>query len=612
MLPLRPLRRLRRLWNRVLPLVYHRSYRQGISGVPMDPLRGERILAYLLEEGWVGRRQVHAPRAASVENLRRVHSGDYLRSLDDPEEVARIMGLPLAARDAARVVEVQRLMAGGTIQTTRLALRRGGVALHLGGGLHHAGPERGSGFCVLNDVAVAVARLRARGFDEPILVVDLDLHDGNGTRAAFSHDPTVHTFSMHNETWDQVPGAVADTCIAFGPGINDDTCLELLRRELPPVVQGHQPGLVVYVAGADVVRDDAYGDGCMSEEGVLARDRLVVETVRGDRARIPLAIVLGGGYGASAWRLSARLAGWICAGRSVTLPDDLTAALDRVRWVEEEGEATDRDTAGDPFAWSLSEADLMAVGGAPDRERLLLGRYSRSQVEAQLSRFGILEQARVRGYRSPVVEVQPSSGLGPTVRLYADEAREALLLEVRLDVDRATIPGMALLKVEWLLLQDPRAEFRRGRPALPGQRHPGLGCLADVVAWLVTLCRDEGLDGLSFRSSHFHIAVLAERHLRFVREADRRRFEWIRQATSELGLGEAARAVDEGRLVDTRTGKPVRWSDVLMVVPVSPALKGALDGRTDDQAAASADAAGPGPYRLAEEDEPRKSSGGGG
>ncbi len=590
--------------ERALPLVYHRSYRQGISGVPMDPMRGERILAYLLEEGWVGRRQVHAPRAASVENLRRVHSGDYLRSLDDPEEVARIMGLPLAARDAARVVEVQRLMAGGTIQTTRLALRRGAVALHLGGGLHHAGPERGSGFCVLNDVAVAVGRLRARGFDEPVLVVDLDLHDGNGTRAAFAGDSTVHTFSMHNETWDEVPGAVADTCIAFGPGIDDDAYLELLRRELPPVVRSHQPGLVVYVAGADVARADTYGDGRMSEEGVLARDRFVVETVRSDRSPVPLAIVLGGGYGASAWRLSARFAGWICAGRSVTLPDDLTAALDRVRWVEEERGATDRDTAEDPFAWSLSEADLVAVGGSPDRERLLLGRYSQSEVEAQLSRFGILEQARVRGYNAPVVEVRPSSGLGPTVRVYAGEARDALLMEVRLDVDRATIPGMALLKVEWLLLQDPRAAFTGARQALPGQRHPGLGCLADVVAWLVTLCGDEGLDGLSFRSSHFHIAVVAERHLRFMREADRRRFEWIRRATSELGLGQAARAVEEGRVVERRTGEPVRWSDVLMVVPVSQALKGALDARTDELESASGDAAGPEPYRLAEDDAP--------
>ncbi len=549
----------------------------------MDPMRGERILAYLLEEGWAGRRRVHEPRPASVENLRRVHSGDYLRSLDDPKEVGRIMGLPLEARDAARVVEVQRLMAGGTIQTTRLALRRGAMALHLGGGLHHAGPERGSGFCVLNDVAVAVARLRARGHIDPVLVVDLDIHDGNGTRAAFAADPTVHTFSMHNETWDEIPDAVADTCIAFGAGIDDESYLEILRRELPPVVRRHKPSLTVYVAGSDVALDDDYGDGRMTGKGVLARDRFVVETIRQDRPRAPLAIVLGGGYGGSAWRLSARFAGWICAGRTVTLPDDLTAALDRVHWVEDEGEdSADAPASADPFAWSLSEADLGAVGAGSGEERLLLGRYSLSEVKGQLARFGILEQVRVRGYGSPVVEVQPSSGFGPTVRLYGSSSREELLMEVRLDVDRATFPGMALLKVEWLLLQDPRADFRSHRESLPGQRHPGLGSLADVVAWLVTLCREEGLDGLSFRSSHFHIAVIAERHLRFVREADRRRFRWIRQATSDLTLGEAARAVAEGQVADPRTGQPVRWSDVLMVVPVSQELERALDVGADE------------------------------
>ena len=127
-------------------------------------------------------------------------------------------------REVEATLDLQRLMAGGTIQATRLALRTGGIAVHLGGGFHHAMPDAGLGFCVFNDVAVAIRRLRGRGFAEPVLVVDLDLHDGNGTRRIFADDPTVHTFSIHNDHWGDTE-AVASTSIALGPGVE--------RRALP-------------------------------------------------------------------------------------------------------------------------------------------------------------------------------------------------------------------------------------------------------------------------------------------------------------------------------------------------------------------------------------------
>ena len=572
-MPLRSsLRRLRRFLRhtvgvgttiRPLPLLYHREYRRGITGVPMDPMRGERVLAFLLNEGWIRPSRVEEPRPSSIENLRRVHSGDYLRSLDDDATVSRILGVPLGAEEAAAAVELQRLVAGGTIQTTRLALQRRTVAVNLGGGFHHAGPDRGTGFCLLNDVAVAVARLRARGFEEPILVVDLDIHDGNGTRAAFAHDPTIHTFSLHNETWDEIPEAVADTCIAFGAGIEDAAYLELLERELPPVVEAHRPGLTVYIAGVDVLDGDHYGDGRMTPDGVFARDRMVVETLEVSEPTPALAITLGGGYGSSAWRPTARFLAWLLTGTDVRISDDLTVALDRARWADPEDRASD-----DPFDWSLTGDDLGALGGAPGHDDLLLGRYPRSRIEAELGRFGILEQARARGYRTTRVQILPSSGLGPTVRLHGGSELEHLLMEVRLDLDRATLRGLTLLSVEWLLLQDPRAQARGDRPLLPGQRHPGLGALADVVAWLITLCRDLEFDGLTFRSSHFHMAVLARRHLEFLRPDDQERFERIRQLTADLPLAEASRRVEAGEVRDPDTGQVLRWSGVQMVVPV--------------------------------------------
>jgi hypothetical protein len=204
---------------------------------------------------------------------------------------------------------------------------------------------------------------------------------------------------------------------------------------------------------------------------------------------------------------------------------------------------------------------------------LRLGRYGTSRIRDDLERFGVLSQVRARGYSEPAVELQPSSGLGPTVRLFGSKDPDDLLMELRLGKERGWVEGFTLLTIEWLLLQDPRARFSSLRPPLPEQQHPGLGVLADVVAWLVTLCRDAELDGLAFRSSHFHVATLARRHLRFLRPGDEARFRAIAKATRGLSLSEAARAVAEGRVRDEEAGEPVRWVDVPMVVPTSPDLK---------------------------------------
>ena len=570
-----------------LPIIYHPQYRLGISGIPLDALRAERIATFLLDGGWIGQDNLVEPHPAHVEALRRVHTGAYLRSLDDPQVVGRVLGLPLGPRETREAVELQRLTAGGTIRTGELALERQGPAVHLGGGFHHAGPHRGGGLCLLNDVAVAVAHLRNRGFQEPILVVDLDIHDGNGTRAHFAHDPSVHTFSIHNRNWED-PVATADTSLEVGAGVGDEEYLGLLRRELPPVAAAHRPGFTFYIAGADVAREDVYGDAQLSDGAILVRDRFVVETLQEVRGRHPLAVVLGGGYGPSAWRPPARFIAWLLAGREVELPDDLSISLGRVHWMEgrTKGESSRGegvpDRGGEPreqdrtdrALFSLTEEDLGALGGGPSQEGRLLGKFSVREVERDLQRFGIVEQARARGYPEPTVEILPSSGLGPTVRLYGSPDRADLLMELRVEVDDRILPSFTFLTVEWLLLQDPRSSFSPARDPLPGQEHPGLGVLADVVAWLVTLCRTLALDGLAFRSSHFHMAALARRHLRFLDPGDQDRFQRILALTQDQTLAEASRSVAAGEVVDPGPPpQPLRWVEVPMVVPVSRRLK---------------------------------------
>lgn len=290
--------------------------------------------------------------------------------------------------------------------------------------------------------------------------------------------------------------------------------------------------------------------------------------------KVPAVVLLGGGYGSAAWRPPARFCGWLVSGREIEPPDDLTTALDRVRWLKRMGEGEEVARSDGPeLFFSLSEDDLGAVGGSAAGGDLLLERYSLPEIQTQLERFGILPQVRARGYLAPVVEILPSTGFGPTVRVFGEPEQESLLMEVRLDLDRSTTPPLTLLGVEWLLLQDPMRHFPEWRPPLPGQESPGLGSLADAVAWLMTLCDELGLDGLGFRSSHFYIAALARRHLRFLRSGDEARYRVIQEATEGKILSEASRMVERGDVVDPFTGEVLRWMDVPMVVPLSVRMK---------------------------------------
>ena len=196
-------------------LVYGPGYQLELPGVPLDGLRGERILTALVREGLVGREAVVIPTLAAIAKLERVHDSGYIGALSSPATIEATFGVTLPAAGAERIVELQRCMTGGTLLAARAALRRHKLAINLGGGFHHAHRDRGEGFCLINDIAVAIAELRARGFVEAIAVVDLDVHDGDGTRSLFADDPSVWTFSIHNNHWGST-AAVSSTAIALG------------------------------------------------------------------------------------------------------------------------------------------------------------------------------------------------------------------------------------------------------------------------------------------------------------------------------------------------------------------------------------------------------------
>lgn len=570
----------RRLRPPDLWFVHHPDYVLGVAGIPLDPQRADRILAYLLDGGLAQMEDVSRPLPASLENIARVHARAYLEALDAPETLERVLGFPVSDEQQQRLLDYQRLHTGGTIQATRLALRTGRTAVHLGGGFHHAAPDRGLGFSIFNDVAVAVVRLRAKGFTAPVLIVDLDLHDGNGTRRAFAHDESVHTFSIHNETWND-DRAVADTCIALGSGVSDEDYLQTLTRELPPVVRAHRPLLVIYVAGVDGATDDVLGNWNLSAQGILARDRLVVETVRATTPATRLVVVLAGGYGRKAWQYSARFFGWLLSGRELDPVEDIDAVVRRFRRVMREFLPTAPEAERGKPDWTLSPEDL-DLGLVGMRETRLLGQLSKHVIELTLERLGLLHQLRSIGFVAPMVAVDAASPLGHTVRVFGDPERKELLVELRVSVKRDAVPGLETLYVEWLLLQNPRVTFANEQRRLPGQAHPGLGLLREVVGWLIVLCESLGFDGIAFTPAHFYMAALGRRHLEFVRPEDAAMFAAVGDTVAALDLAEASRVIDQGQVVDEATGTVFRWPAPLMVLPISDRLRARVSGESYD------------------------------
>jgi len=580
---------LRRLWRRLrhavrppgLRFVYDPAYERHIAGVPLDPLRADRILAFLASERLIRREEISLPRPAALKNVLLVHAPEYLEALQRPETVTGILGVPVDEDEVERVLDLQRLMAGGTIQATRWVLAGASAAVNLGGGFHHAGRSRGSGFCVFNDIAIAIARLRERGYAEPVLVVDLDLHDGNGTREIFAADPTVYTFSVHNAHWGDVE-AVASTSIALGPDVHDELYLGTLLKDLPPVVESVRPGLVFYLAACDVAEDDAIGNWKITAAGLLARDRFVVEQARKVGAR--LVVVLGGGYGDAAWRYQARFLAWLASGSLIEPPDNEELTLLRFRQIKASLDPAHLTATGSGGGWDLTEDDLVGILPGVPRHTRFLEFFSKVGVELLLERFGILQQIRARGFKTPFVHLELEHPLGQTLRIFGDADRRELLVEIRVHRNARAVPSFELLDVEWLLLQNPRERFTAERSALPGQQHPGLGMLGEFFGWLVVVAETLSLDGILFHPNHYHVAEVSHRYARFLDPEGEATLQAIEEALAGVPLAKASRAVEGGSLRNADTGEAFQWRGWTMVLPASERLRRLTEGEGYERA----------------------------
>jgi len=257
---------------------------------PIEKYR--RLREALLADGVLRPEQVQTPTLATRAQLGRVHTADYLRDVFAgtlSARALRALGFPWSPQ----LLDRSRASTGGTIQAALAALADG-AAGNLAGGTHHAHPERGSGYCVFNDVAVAIRELRARGSIRRALVVDLDVHQGDGTARIFVGDPDAFTLSLHGSKNFPFRKAESDLDVALADGSDDAAYLDALDRALPEAFERARPEIVFYLAGSDPLQNDRLGRLSLTLDGLKARDARVL-SLCGDE-RVPVVLTMSGGY----------------------------------------------------------------------------------------------------------------------------------------------------------------------------------------------------------------------------------------------------------------------------------------------------------------------------
>lgn len=281
-----------------MPLFHAAGYAVRLSDGHAFPMDKYAALPRLLGDA----ARLMSPEPAPLDWLEAVHTPDYVAAVAEarvPPAIERRIGFPVTAAVSART----RLVAGGTYLAARHALAHGWAA-NGAGGSHHALPDTGAGYCVTNDLAVAAAQLVHEGRTKRILIVDLDVHQGDGTAVIFAGRDDVLTFSMHSEKNFPARKARSFRDVALPDGMGDADYLAVLARELDALIDDVRPQLILYQGGVDVFAGDRLGRLELSLDGIAARDALVAGRARA--AGVPMAATLGGGYGADAMEIAER------------------------------------------------------------------------------------------------------------------------------------------------------------------------------------------------------------------------------------------------------------------------------------------------------------------
>lgn len=536
-----------RLWRRELPTWYSPAYRLPITGLEgslgMEPRRADYVVWWLLESRALSRACLRAPPRISYEDLDRVHTLELIESLGRPETLARIFAADPSDVPVDALMDAVRLACGGTLAAAREALRRCGPTLNLLGGFHHAFPAAAGGFCPVNDVAVAIATLRAEGFGGKVAVLDLDAHPPDGLAACLARDEAVWLGSLSGVSWGPLTGA--DETV-LREGIDDHGYLEALAALLGRMPR---PALAFVIAGGDVLLGDRFGRLGLSLAGARWRDIDVATELAG----VPSVWLPGGGYHPEAWRLLAGTAMALALRSRAAIPARYDPLSRRFRHISAQLIAAELGET------EFTAADLEeSLGLRFQRGRqplLLLGYYTAAGLEHALYRYGVLDHLRRVGYGGFRVALDHTPP-GERMRLFGRAAgEEHLLMEAVLE--RRRMAGADVLYVHWLSLRNPRAQFSELRPRLPGQEVPGLGMAREIGEMMGLMARRLDTAAVVFRPAHYHTAFPARHNFAFLDAARQGRFQALVRDLAGVPLREATTAIAEGRVL--MDGEPYAW-----------------------------------------------------
>lgn len=277
----------------MFPIAYHPIFRHPLpEGHRFPMLKYELLHQQLLYEGTVSETDFFSPESASLDTVCNVHQKEYVDQLVNltlETRAARKIGFPLSAA----LVERELRIAQGTITGAEKALETG-IAFNSAGGTHHAYSDHGEAFCLLNDQAIAAQHLLDQQLAHKILIVDLDVHQGNGTAAIFRENPDVFTFSVHGKTNYPFKKETSDLDIALPDGTTDTEYLTIISRVLPQLIATEKPDFIFYLSGVDILASDKLGKLDCTIEGCRKRDEIVFSQCKA--AGIPVQCSMGGGY----------------------------------------------------------------------------------------------------------------------------------------------------------------------------------------------------------------------------------------------------------------------------------------------------------------------------
>ena len=537
--------------RRPLSVWYSPLYRFPLTQADIPPglelRRADFAIWYLLEQGVISLEETREASRIRYREIARVHTCSYLESLTRPAVLGRIFAVDEAVVPVDEILRSIRVACGGTLEAAREALREKRNTLNLLGGFHHASPSSGGGFCVVNDIAVAIEVLRDEGFHGQIAILDLDAHPPDGLADCLREDLDVWIGSLSGADWGELRG-VDETVLP--KGADDALYLDALSKLLERMPRA---ALAFVIAGGDVLAGDKLGLLGLSLAGARQRDLMVCRALD----QTPSVWIPGGGYHADAWKVLAGSALALALGSTQPIPPSYDPL--RARFLGIAQKISREDLEGEDW---FTDEDVASILGLPTpTQKRLLDFYTEEGIEYALFRYGLTDQVRRLGYGHPRIAID-ANAIGDRLRIFAEaDGIEHMIAE--LVVEKKKLDDLEVLYIHWLTLRHGKAEFAAERPQLPGQEKPGLGLAREVGEMLLRMADRLHLQGVALRPSWYHIAYAMRADFRFYDPARQGRFEALIRDLAHIPLREATEIVAKGHLL--MNGQPYRWEADTMV-----------------------------------------------